>query len=182
MALIVIALIAVFLVFVFIGMYNSLIRLRNKVDEAYATMDAHLKKRYDLIPNLVEIVKGYASHERETLEAVIEARNRALGANNMAQLKEGEQALAAGLKSIFALAESYPDLKANDNFKELQQQLQAVEDDILQSRKYYNAVVRDLNTSRELFPKSIVAGMAGIVKREYFEIDESERGNVKISF
>ena len=168
--------------FVFVGMYNSFVRLRNRVDEAYATMDAHLKKRWDLIPNLVETVKGYAAHERETLDAVIRARNSAMSAGSMSELKEGEREVAAGLKSIFALAEQYPDLKANTNFVELQRALAAVEDDILQSRRYYNAVVRDLNTKRELFPQSLIAAIAHIEKREFFEIDDSERGNVRVSF
>lgn len=180
-ALIVIAAVILLLV-VFIGLYNSFMRIKNKVDEAFATMDAHLKKRWDLVPNLVETVKGYASHERETLEAVIQARNSAINAGSMEELKEGEQALTAGLKSLFALAENYPDLKANENFKELQKQLADIEDDILQSRKYYNAVVRDLNTKRELFPQSLIAGMIGIEKREYFEIDDSERGSVRVQF
>ena len=180
-AVIVIGIIAL-IVIVFVGLYNSFMRLKNKVDEAYATMDAHLKKRWDLIPNLVEIVKGYVSHERETLEAVVSARNSAINSGSIEEKATNEQALGAGLKSIFALAESYPDLKANENFKELQRELAAVEDDILQSRKYYNAVVRDLNTKRDLFPHSIIANMARVSKRDYFEIDDSERGNVQIKF
>lgn len=178
----IIAGVVVLLVVIFVGLYNSFMRLKNKVDEAFATMDAHLKKRWDLIPNLVETVKGYAAHEKETLDAVIRARNAGMHAGTVGELKEGEQALAASLKSLFALSESYPDLKANENFKELQRELAGVEDDILQSRKYYNAVVRDLNTKRELFPHSIIAGIAHVEKREYFEIDDSERGTVRVSF
>ncbi|HAK45647.1 MAG TPA: hypothetical protein DCO79_06980 [Spirochaeta sp.] len=166
----------------FISSYNGFVRLRNKAEEAFATMDAYLKKRWDLIPNLVETVKGYATHEKETLEAVINARNMAMGSNGMAELQAGENALAAGLKSLFALSEAYPDLKANENFINLQNQLQTVENDILQARKYYNAVVKSFNTRRELFPQSIVAGMMNLEKKEYFEIEDAERGTVKVSF
>ncbi len=178
--IIIVAVIAVIMFFV--STYNGFIRLRNKVEESFATMDAYLKKRWDLIPNLVETVKGYAKHEQETLEKVIQARNMAMNSNGMADLQAGENALAAGLKSLFALSEAYPDLKANENFINLQNQLQAVENDILQSRKYYNAVVKAFNTKRELFPASIIAGMMNLEKKEYFEIDDSDRGNVKVSF
>jgi len=177
-ALAAIALIAVF----FVGTYNGFVTLRNKVEEAFATMDAYLKKRWDLIPNLVETVKGYASHEKETLERVIQARNLAMGSQNMGDLQKNENALAAGLRSIFALSESYPDLKANQGFVTLQNQLQTLENDILQSRKYYNAVVKSFNTKRELFPQSLVAGMMHLEKKEYFEIDDAQRENVKVSF
>lgn len=172
----------VLVVIYYVSTYNSFIRLRNKVEEAFATMDAYLKKRWDLIPNLVETVKGYAKHEQETLENVIKARNMAMNSNGMSELQANENALAAGLKSLFALSEAYPDLKANQNFINLQNQLQTVENDILQSRKYYNAVVKSFNTKRELFPASIIAGMMNLEKKEYFEIDDSERGSVKVSF
>ncbi|MBN2627460.1 MAG: LemA family protein [Spirochaetales bacterium] len=177
-ALVAIALIAVF----FISTYNGFVKLRNKCEESFATMDAYLKKRWDLIPNLVETVKGYASHEKETLERVIQARNMAMGSQNMGELQKNENALAAGLKSVFALSESYPDLKANQGFVTLQNQLQSLENDILQSRKYYNAVVKSFNTKRELFPSSLVAGMMNLEKKEYFEIDDTQRENVKVSF
>lgn len=176
--LIIILAVAVF----FMAAYNNFVRIRNKAEEAFATMDAYLKKRWDLIPNLVETVKGYASHEKETLEAVIKARNMAMGSTGVAELQKNENALAAGLKNLFALSESYPDLKANENFINLQNQLQQIENDILQSRKYYNAVVRTYNTKRELFPQSIVAGMMNLEKKEYFEIEDNERGNVSVSF
>ncbi|MDC7228312.1 MAG: LemA family protein [Spirochaetales bacterium] len=166
----------------FVSTYNGFIRLRNKVEEAFATMDAYLKKRWDLIPNLVETVKGYAKHEQDTLEKVIQARNLAMNSSSMSELQSNENTLAAGLKSIFALSEAYPDLKANQNFVNLQNQLQSVENDILQSRKYYNAVVKSFNTKRELFPASIIAGMMNLEKKEYFEIDDEERENVKVSF
>jgi len=180
-SIIVIGLIVIIGIF-FAATYNGFIRIRNKAEEAFATMDAYLKKRWDLIPNLVETVKGYASHEKETLEAVINARNMAMGSNGMAELQQNENALAAGLKSLFALSEAYPDLKANENFINLQNQLQTIENDILQSRKYYNAVVRSFNTKRELFPQSIIAGMMNLEKKEYFEIDDNERDSVSVSF
>ena len=180
-SIIVIGLIVIIGIF-FAATYNGFIRIRNKCEEAFATMDAYLKKRWDLIPNLVETVKGYASHEKDTLEAVINARNMAMGSKGVAELQQNENALAAGLKSLFALSESYPDLKANENFINLQNQLQSIENDILQSRKYYNAVVRSFNTKRELFPQSIVAGMMNLEKKEYFEIDDNERDSVSVSF
>ena len=122
------------------------------------------------------------NHEKETLEAVINARNKAMNSSGMTELQQNENALAAGLKSLFALSEAYPDLKANENFINLQNQLQQVENDILQARKYYNAVVKSFNTKRELFPQSIIAGMMNLEKKEYFEIDDEERGSVKVSF
>ena len=166
----------------FVSIYNGFIKLRNKCEESFATMDAYLKKRLDLIPNLVEIVKGYASHEKETLEAVIRARNSAMGSRGMAELQTNENALTAGLKSLFALSESYPDLKANESFVNLQNQLQVVENDILQARKYYNAVIKTFNTKRELFPQSLIAGMMKLEKKEYFEIDDTQRQSVKVAF
>ncbi len=166
----------------FIGMYNGFVQQRNQCEEAFATMDAYLKKRWDLIPNLVETVKGYASHEKETLERVIQARNMAMGSSSVGELQKNETALVAGLKSIFALSEAYPDLKANQGFVNLQNQLQTLETDILQSRKYYNAVIKIYNIKRELFPQSIVAGMMNLQKKEYFEIQDAERASVKVSF
>lgn len=173
--------IAVILLFV-IGTLNGFVRLRNQCDEALATMNAYLKKRWDLIPNLVETVKGYASHEKDTLERVVEARNRAMGSGSISDLGKNESTLAAGLKSVFALSEAYPDLKANEGFVNLQNQLQGMETDILQSRKYYNAVVKEFNTKRELFPQSLVASAMGLQKKDYFLVDEAERANVRVSF
>ncbi len=178
---IIIAVVALLVLF-FISTYNGFVKLRNKVEEAFATMDAYLKKRWDLIPNLVETVKGYASHEKETLEAVINARNMAMNSSSVADLQENEKALDSSLKTVFALSESYPDLKANQNFVDLQRQLEDVEDDILQARKYYNAVVKTFNTKRELFPASIIAGIMHLEKKEYFEIDSAERESVKVKF
>ncbi len=182
MVFIVILVIIALIVLFFIGTYNSFIQIKNKVEEAFSTMDAYLKKRWDLIPNLVETVKGYTNHEKETFETVINARNKAMNSNNIADLQSNEQALNAGLRNIFALSESYPELKANTNFINLQNQLQKVENDILQARKYYNAVVKSFNTKRELFPASIIAGMMKLEKKEYFEIDSEERASVKVSF
>ena len=144
--------VVVIIVLWFIASYNGFIRLRNMVREAFSTMDVYMKKRYDLIPNLVETVKGYASHESSTFEKVISARNAAASAKSIEARVEGENALSGTLKSLFALAEAYPDLKANTNFLDLQKQLQLVETDIASSRKYYNAVVRDFNTKTEVFP------------------------------
>lgn len=174
-------LIVVLLVF-FVGSYNGFIRLRNQCEEANSTMDVYLKQRWDLIPNLVETVKGYAAHERDTLDAVISARNKAMNSNGVGELQANENALAAGLKSLFALTEAYPDLKANQGFVTLQSQLQQIENDVLQSRKYFNAVIKTWNTKCEVFPHSIVAGNQGFVKKEYFEIAQDERASVKVSF
>jgi len=165
-----------------ITIYNALVSMRNKIEETYATVEAYLKKRYDLIPNLVETVKGYAKHESETLTSVIQARNMAMSAKGFAEQKQGENQLQQTLKSLFAVAESYPDLKANANFMDLQGQLLKVEEDILQARKYYNAVVKTFNTKVELFPSSIIAKMFAFIKKEYWEIDDIVHENVQVKF
>jgi LemA protein len=166
-----------------IATYNGLIQLKNKGEEAFATMDVYLKKRYDLIPNLVETVKGYAKHESETLEKVISARNLAVSANSVEESANAEKALAGSLKSLLAIAEAYPDLKANTNFINLQQQLNQIENDIANARKYYNAVVRQFNTKCEMFPSVIIANMGGFIKKPMFEVDTpQERENVKVQF
>jgi LemA protein len=163
--------------------YNGFVQLQNIVEEAFSTMDVYLKKRYDLIPNLVETVKGYATHESKTLENVIEKRNMAMGAGNMKERQKMEGELTGALKTIFALSESYPDLKANGNFMKLQGQLETIEGDILQSRKYYNGVVRSFNTKCETFPSLIVAKIFSFTQKEYFEItEEKERSNVQVKF
>ena len=163
--------------------YNGFIRMVNKIDEAYATMDVYLKKRYDLIPNLVNTVKGYAAHEQETLDKVIKARAAAQGAATVEDKIAGENALSGTLKTLFAVAQAYPDLKANTNFINLQQQLQNIEGEIANSRKYYNAVVRDYNTKTQVFPSSIIAGMFKFEKKTMFEITNSEeRENVTVQF
>ncbi len=165
-----------------VSVYNKLISLRNLKDEAFATMDVYMKKRYDLIPNLVETVKGYASHEKETFEKVVQARSAAMGATSIEERQAGENMLTGTLRSLFALAENYPDLKANAGFLDLQSQLQKVEEDIAQSRKYYNAVVKDYNTRTELFPGSVIANMFGFKRGAYFEIETGERENVRVNF
>lgn len=167
----------------FVVMYNGFIRLKNQCDEAFATMDVYLKKRYDLIPNLVETVKGYAAHEKETLQGVIEARNMAAGAATLEEKAAGEKALTGNLRGLFAIAENYPDLKANTNFLDLQNQLKAVEDDIANSRKYFNAVIREFNTKCEAFPTNLIASMFHFEKKAMFEVESAvERENVKVSF
>lgn len=175
--------IIVVLIIIFVVMYNGFIRLKNNCDEAFATMDVYLKKRYDLIPNLVETVKGYAAHEKETLERVVTARNMAQGASTPEEKAAGESMLQGTLKSLFAIAESYPDLKANQNFMDLQGQLKAVEEDIANSRKYYNAVVKQFNTKCEVFPSNLIAGIFHFEKKPMFEVEaQEERQNVKVSF
>ncbi|MCA9373535.1 MAG: LemA family protein [Candidatus Gracilibacteria bacterium] len=165
-----------------IGVYNNLITLKNKVDEGWADIDTQLKRRYDLIPNMVETVKGYAKHEKETLENVTKARNVAMGATDPAAKAEAENMLSGALKTLFAVAENYPQLKADKNFLELQTTLKEIEEHIQLSRRYYNATVRDFNTKLEVFPNNIVAGMFGFKRRDFFEITEGERENVKVSF
>ena len=182
-AFIIIAVVILILVIWFISGYNGFIALRNKVEEAFATMDVYLKKRYDLIPNLVETVKGYASHESKTLEACIQARNMAMNATTTEEKIQNENILQGTLKSLFALAESYPDLKANQNFMDLQAQLRQMEDEIANARKYYNAVVKTFNTKVESFPSNLIAGMFHFSRKPLFEIsDSAQRENVKVEF
>jgi len=163
--------------------YNGFIKSRNKVEEAFATMDVYLKKRYDLIPNLVETVKGYAKHEADTLQKVVEARSKAMNAKSSDETIEQEANLTQTLKSLFALAENYPDLKANSSFLNLQGQLQNIETDIAQARKYYNAIVRSYNTGVELFPQSIIAALFKFERKRMFEVsDDTQRENVAVKF
>lgn len=169
-------------IFFFIISYNKFVRLKNHIDEALSSIDVQLKRRYDLIPNLVEIVKGYAKHEQTTLEKVINARNIAQNAKNFGQKAKAENILSETLKSLFAIAENYPDLKANQNFLELQKSLKEIEENIQYARRYYNAEVRDYNILCEAFPTNIIAQMFMFKKREFFEIPEAERENVKITF
>lgn len=174
------------LAFIVIGMYNGLIRLKNRVDEAWSDIDVQLKRRYDLIPNLVETVKGYAQHEEGTLTKVTEARNAAMQAQASGDAKaqaEAENMLSGTLKSIFALSENYPDLKANTNFLELQRELSDTENKIQASRRFYNGNVRDFNTKLQVFPTNMIGNMLGFKDRQFFEIaDEKERENVKVAF
>ena len=174
--------IVVLLIIYIIALYNNFVQLNNKVDEAFSTMDVYLKKRWDLIPNIVETVKGYAKHEKETLEKVISLRNSAY--ENMSdeeKIKANEQ-LTSGINKIMALAEAYPDLKANENFKDLSNQLTKVEEDIANSRKYYNGVVRIYNDKVKMFPSNIFAGLFGYKAKEMFETDAAERENIKVEF
>lgn len=169
--------------FALIGIYNGLVTLKNKVDEGWADIDTQLKRRYDLIPNMVETVKGYAKHEKSTFEEVTKARNMAMKASTPEEKAQAENMLQGTLKSLFALAENYPELKANQNFLDLQATLKEIEEHIQLSRRYYNATVRDFNTKVEIFPNNVIAPMFGFTKRQYFEIErEEERENVKVSF
>jgi LemA protein len=154
--------------------YNGLVSLKNRTEEAWSDIDVQMKRRYDLIPNLVNTVKGYATHEQTAFEKVTEARARAMGATGVADKGEAENMLTGALKSVFAIAEAYPDLKANQNFLELQQELSDTENKIQAARRFYNGNVRDLNTKIETFPSNIIAGMFAFAKREFFELDESE--------
>jgi len=165
-----------------ITVYNGLIVLRNRVDEAWSDIDVQLKRRYDLIPNLVETVKGYATHERETLDSVIQARAAAMGAHGKHDQAEAENMLSQTLKSLFAVAENYPDLKASQNFLQLQDDLKDTEDKIQAARRFYNANVRDFNTKIQVFPNNIIAGQLKFEKYEFFEIKGEERKNVKVKF
>jgi LemA protein len=166
-----------------VGVYNGLVRLRNGSESAWSDIDVQLKRRWELIPNLVETVKGYASHERQTLEEVVAARGNAMAASGPEAKAGAEGGLTRALRQLFALAERYPDLKANQNFLELQSQLSVIEDTIQKARRYYNAVVRDLNTRIEVFPASLVAQATGFTRKAYFELDdEAERSAPQVSF
>ncbi|HPE15129.1 MAG TPA: LemA family protein [Bacilli bacterium] len=176
---ILIGLVALLLIYVFVT-YNSLIQLSNKVKEAFATMDVYLKKRWDLIPNIVETVKGYAKHEKDTLESVINLRNGAYDKMSQSDKIDANEKLTAGISKLMMLAENYPDLKANQNFMDLSSQLTKVEDDIANSRKYYNAVVRNMNDKVQMFPSNIFAGLFGFKEKKFYEANESERENVKV--
>jgi LemA protein len=173
----------VLLVFLLVGLYNSLVRLNVQCDNAWSDIDVQLKRRYDLVPNLVESVKGYAAHERDTLEAVISARNRAMSATGPADKAQAENVLSGALKSLFALAEAYPQLRAVESFTSLQSSLSEIEDTVQNARRYYNAVVRDLNIKIQQFPTNMVAGMLGFRTREFFELTAAaEREAPKVSF
>ncbi len=164
--------------------YNGLVRLNVQAGNAWADIDVQLKRRHDLIPNVVETVKGYASHERQTLEAVIAARNRAVSvqASGPAERGQAEGALTGALRGLFALAESYPQLRAAENFGQLQSTLSQIEEAVQSARRYYNAVVRDLNTRIQQFPSNIVAGMFGFKTRDFFEVPDTERAVPQVKF
>jgi LemA protein len=167
-----------------VGIYNSLIRTRQHVKESWSAIDTELKRRYDLIPNLVETVKGYAAHESETLEAVIQARNAAVASTGSpGQQAHDENMLVGALRQLFAVVESYPNLKANENFLELQRELTVTEDRIQAARRFYNANVRTLNTKVEVFPSNVIASMFGITEAEFFEVEDAAvREAPKVSF
>lgn len=181
-ALIIILVIAALVVIYFISTYNSFVKLRNQAEEANAGIDVHLKQRYDLIPNLVETVKGYAKHESSTLEAVIKARNSAMSATTMEERDNANNVLSGTLKSLFALSESYPELKANSNFLDLQQKLSEIEKGLLNARKYYNAIAKQMNSKVEVFPSNLVASMTGFKKLSYAEVEEAAKQRVEVKF
>lgn len=166
-----------------VSLYNRFVRLKNGAESAWSDIDVQLKRRWELVPNLVETVKGYASHEKTTFEEVTKARGAAMQASAPADKAQAENALTGSLRSLFAVAERYPELRANQNFLSLQQELSSLEEAIQNARRYYNAVVRDLNTAVETFPGNLVAGAFGVGKRDYFELgSEAERSAPRVSF
>lgn len=182
-AYIVIGSVGVFLLWL-IFTYNGLIQARNRLKEAWSDIEVQLKRRYDLIPNLVETVKGYMTHEREVFEKVTEARTRAMGAQNVKEHGEAENMLTGALKTLFAVSENYPQLKASENFLELQRELRDTEDKVQASRRFYNGNVRDYNTKIQSVPVNVIAGMFGFRAEEFFDLDEApqEREPVKVDF
>ena len=162
--------------------YNGLVSMRNRIENAWAQIDVQLKRRYDLIPNLVETVKGYAAHERETLDAVIQARNAGMNAQGPHDQAEAENVLTGALKSLFALSEAYPDLKANQNFAQLQEELTGTEGRIAYARQFYNDTVYRYNTKVQSFPSNVLANMFRFSEREYFQADDESRGPTQVSF
>ncbi len=184
MVLIVIFIIISILIISVIAIYNKLVKLRNMVKSSWSDIDVQLKKRFDLVPNLVETVKGYASHERTVFEKVTEARSLAMKANSPGEMAKAENMLRDTLKTLFALAEAYPELKANENFSKLQTQLQELENNIEYARRYYNAVVRDYNILIESFPSNVIASQFNFKQAELFQLEspEVERKPVKVDF
>ena len=178
---IIIGIIALILLYVFTT-YNSFVSLKNRVEEAFSTMDVYLKKRWDLIPNLVETVKGYAKHEENTLKQITELRTSSYDDMSASEKVDVNQKLTQGISKLLAISEAYPELKANENFNNLSNQLQAVEEDIANARKYYNANVRNMNDKVQMFPSNIIANIFGFKSREMFEVDEAQRENVKVEF
>jgi LemA protein len=163
-------------------LYNGLVGLRNRIEAAWAQIDVQLKRRYDLIPNLVETVKGYATHERDTLDSVTRARAAAESASGPAQQAAAENALTGALRSLIAVSEAYPDLRASENFAQLQEELSATEGRIAYARQYYNDAVQRYNTKIQRFPAVVLAGALRFTEREYFEADDGSRGPVNVSF
>ena len=181
MTKIIIAVVAALVLWV-VYVFNSLIRRRNLVRNGWADIDVQLKRRYDLIPNLVEVVKGYAGHEKSLFEKVTSARASAMTAEHPAEKEKAEQTLSSALKTLFAVAENYPNLKAAENFGALQKELANIEDTIQSARRYYNAATREYNNAIAVFPRMIVARIFGFGAQEFFGANESERGAVKVSF
>ena len=179
--IILIAVVAIIVLFV-INTYNTLVGLRNKVKDQWAQIDVQLKRRFDLIPNLVETVKGYAKHESNTLEAVVKARNTYLSASTPEAQMKADGELTQAITKLFALSEAYPELKANENFKQLQSELTSTEDKISYARQFYNDIVMKYNNKIEMFPSNIVAGMFNFKTQAFFEVNEEERQNVKVQF
>src|SRR3989344_4441988 len=163
-------------------LYNSLVQLKVLVDEAWSGIDVQLKRRYDLIPNLVETVKGYAKHEKQTFEKIAELRTSAMNAKTVAEKGKADGMLTATLKTLFAVAENYPELKANENFLSLQSSLSEIESEVQGARRYYNGTVRDFNTKIMVFPNNLLANMLGFKAREFFQAEEESKANVKVSF
>jgi LemA protein len=179
----VIIVVVVLIILWLVASYNSLIRLRNRTKEAWSDIDVQLKRRYNLIPNLVNTVKGYAAHEKGVFERVTEARTRAMGTTTPHAKAEAEKGLAGALKTLFAVAENYPQLRASENFQKLQDELTDTEDKVQAARRFYNGNVRDFNTRQEVFPINIVAGMFGFEKAEFFELKGEEARSVpKVAF
>lgn len=179
--IILIAVVTIIVLFV-INTYNTLVGLRNKVKDQWAQIDVQLKRRFDLIPNLVETVKGYAKHESNTLEAVVKARNTYLSASTPEAQMKADGELTQAITKLFALSEAYPELKANENFKQLQSELTSTEDKISYARQFYNDIVMKYNNKIEMFPSNIVAGMFNFKTQAFFEVNEEERQNVKVQF
>ncbi|MCI6992594.1 MAG: LemA family protein [Bacillota bacterium] len=180
---IIIAVVVVILAFWLISAYNNFVKMKNKIEEAFATMDVYLKKRWDLVPNLVNTVKGYAEHEKSTFDAITKLRSKSYDSMSANEKVETNQALGGMLGTLIATAEAYPELKANQNFLELQKNLNELENDIADSRKYYNGCVRQMNTAVESFPSNIIAGMFHFEKYRMYEVDDaSERQNVVVDF
>jgi LemA protein len=180
--IIIVIVIIVVVALIFVASYNGLVRLRNRIDNAFSQIDVQLERRHDLIPNLVETVKGYASHERETLDSVVQARNQAVSATGPAQQAQAENVLTGALRQLFAVAEAYPDLKANQNFLQLQEELTSTEDRIAYARQFYNDAVVKYNSKIQSIPSNIIAGMFNFHEREYFEGDEEARSVPRVQF
>jgi len=182
--LIAVIVIIVVLVLALVAVYNGLVRSRVRVDEAWSDINVQTKRRYDLIPNLVNTVQGYAKHEKTVFEDVTAARTAAMGAQGIAQKAQAENQLAGTLKSLFAVAENYPELKANENFKQLQDELVDTEDKIQAARRFYNGSVRDYNIKLQVFPTSLLAGMLGFTARDFFESDDQAQADkpVEVKF